>query len=124
MKQINLKKLVSDMRARADMFPSNPLHNLARGQEYAREQLRKYQHRVKIDGYVVVVSFTRDSMPELKCREFYHLSLGNDQGKPELIPRNIVQRIRQAFMPNGIQGPSPTGNTIQFIEVCPTGENG
>lgn len=93
MKQINLRKLVSDMRAQADMFPANPLHNLARGEDYARQQLQKYQHRVKIDGYVVIVSFTRDRMPEFECREFYHLSLGNDQGKPELIPKKIVWRI-------------------------------
>lgn len=124
MKQINLRKLVSDMRAQADMFPANPLHNLARGEDYARQQLQKYQHRVKIDGYVVIVSFTRDRMPEFECREFYHLSLGNDQGKPELIPKKIVWRIRQAFMPHGIQGPSPMGNTVQFIEVCPSSENG
>lgn len=103
----------------ADMFPSNPARNLARGFEYAKREVKKYQHRVKIDGYVVIVTFTRDCMPEFQCREFYHLSLGNDQGKPELIPKKVVWRVRQAFMPNGIEGPSKLGNTIQFIEVCP-----
>lgn len=123
MKQINLKKLVSDMRAQADLFPANPLRNLARGIEYAKEQVKKYQHRVKIDGYVVIITFTRDRMPEFECREFYHLSLGNDQGKPELIPKRIVWRVRQAFTPHGIEGPSTLGNTLQFIEACPPNGN-
>ena len=119
MKQINLKKLVSDMRARADMFPSNPVQNLAKGEEYARRQLHKHQHRVKIDGCVVIVSFTRDAVPEFDCREFYHLSLGHASGNPAAIPKRIVHRVVQAFMQKPVEFPSPIGNTIQFIEVCP-----
>jgi len=114
MKQINLKKLVSNMRTEADMFPFNPLDPVSWQEKH--KKVKQYQHRIKFEGYVLLVTLTRDTLPDFDCREFYHLSLGNDQGNPDLIPKRIVWHVRQAFMPHGVEFPSKLGNCLQFIE--------
>jgi hypothetical protein len=118
----DLKKLVAYMRAEADLFPFDPLKPVAWKKKL--KKVKSHQHRVKIDDYTVIVTLTRDRLPGvLNCHEFYHLSLGNDQGDPRLIPKRVVWRLRQAFVPNGMEMPSKLGNCLQFVEPCPDESN-
>lgn len=103
------------------MFPFDPLAMVSWRKK--KEKVKSYQHRIKFEGHTLLVTLTRDAMPMFDCREFYHLSIGNDQGNPSLIPKRIVWRIRQAFLPHGIEFPSKLGNCLQFIEPIAEIEN-
>ena len=102
---MNLHNLVAQMRRHADEKPFRPpLGNIM-----------DYRRDLRIDGYNIKITLTRTMVGRW---QFYQLSLGNDEADPLLLPRELVQKLKAAFVPKSVPMASALGNTLQFIEAA------
>lgn len=117
MLQGDMNQLVQEMRAVADsipFFPDAMLENM-RDLEPAviLEKIKPFRREVEIDGYKILMMLTRTVIFE---KQFYQFSMSNDSGNPGEIPPGVAQKLKAAFVPNGMSLPSVMGNCLQFIE--------
>ena len=111
-----MNQLVQEMRAVANstlFHPEAILLDLDSSPAEIRKRTKPFRREVEIDGYKVLVMLTRTVIFK---KQFYQFSIGNDSGNPREIPLGVVQKLKSAFMPNGMTLPSVMGNCLQFIE--------
>ena len=99
-----MNKLVREMQAFANANPFHP----------GVDDILQYRRDVTFDGHDVQVIFTRTVLPSGKA--FYQLSIGNEEGMPADIPKELTERLRQAFVPNSVMIPSMLNNSFQYLE--------
>jgi hypothetical protein len=100
---MNLQHLVHEMRQKADQIPFHP----------GVDDVLQFRRDISIDGYAIKITLTRTVVGR---RQFYQLSMGNDEGDPSLLPLALVQKLQAIFVPRGIPLPSTLGNCLQFLE--------
>ncbi len=103
MQEINIQSLIEQMRRFADENPFRP----------GLDDILKYGHWIKFNNFKLKITLTRTVVGR---RQFYQFSMGPESGNPRDIPAKIVNELKQAFVPRGIQLPSALGNTYQWVQ--------
>ena len=105
--------LVRLMKQVADNFPWNPEPRSLSEARMVVDGIERYRRRIDIDGHKIIIIFTRTIVIE---KQYYHLSISNTNGNPKEIPNELIERIKIAFVPNGLPFVSIMGNCVQFLE--------
>jgi hypothetical protein len=100
---MNLQHLVHEMRQKANQIPFHP----------GVDDVLQFRRDISIDGYAIKITLTRTVVGR---RQFYQLSMGNDEGDPALLPPALVEKLKAAFVPKAMSFPSFVGNCLQFLE--------
>jgi len=111
---VDINDIVREMRVKADavlFFPDRIVKTMTPHQ--LREFVLQFQRKIVVDGYEIFVTLTRTVV---HTTHYYRISIGNAAGEPNTIPASVVEKVADAFVPNGMPIPSTLGNCIQFIE--------
>ncbi len=100
-----MKDLVEQMKRFADENPFHP----------GVDDIFKFVRPIIIGSCKLKITLTRTIVGR---HQFYQFSMGHESGNPAAIPTEVVQKLKQAFMPNGFSLPSALGNTYQWIQEC------